>query len=170
MNSANNLRCLASAMLCVGLLTACSSPPRSIDALRANQSEVTTICSSKSADEVIAALSHAWSRCFVEPPAGARVQMAGNIPVVVGGGSKVPYLGVYEVPSQSGRSLIVRSTSGVMMMVADLTSNAACMTVVSVRGWDDSWSRRAANTERWISDPTHPGPSAPVMLGGCSSN
>lgn len=147
-------------------LCGCSSPPRSIDQLRLRQADVTSVCSELPADQVVGLLTKAWATCFVSPPSGSRLQLVGNVPVLVPG-SPQPYLGVYDEATAVGRSVVTRSTSGVIMLVADLTTTSTCKTMITVRGWDDSWGRRAAHTQLWLKDPNDAGPSAPYMLGGC---
>ena len=141
------------------MLIGCASPTTSPDTVRKDQSTTARVCSELPQAEAYERLKKAWERCYLGPTLSQIVLPLGVIPVplpVAGGGASMRVEADGSVP---GASLVLRTPSGKVMLVADFTSGGSCKSEVTARGWNGAWDRAAQNTAIWLENPTAAGPA-----------
>lgn len=139
-------------------LTACVSIPTTADQFRAQQSEVTTVCSQRSVEETTNRLVKAWSRCYEGPGLSEIAIVAGRVPFVVplgnSGSTRVDVAG-----TENGTTVLLRLPSNQIPLMADIRVTDSCPAQVVVRGVQALWISSAKNTETWLNNPEASGPA-----------
>jgi hypothetical protein len=144
-------------LLCVGC-----SVPLTPDALRQGHPEAASVCSSLTPDLAVTRLKQAWEHCYVGPGLSQVTVPVGGVPMTIptaGGGGSMRV----EVENKGDvRTLVLRTPSGKIFLLADISQTAECTAQVNARGWNGPWQRSAEHTAAWLDNPEAPGP-----LFGC---
>lgn len=136
------------------LLTACTTVSNPTD-MRTKRPTVAVICSTKSVEDAAAALTQAWSRCFVK---SGVVYAPG-----VGAMSTSPTTAVRQQEIEGGKSVMLINVMPFMgstsiSLLADIKKTTTCNAEVSVRPGVGLWETPAEYTSVWLDNPQDKGP------------
>ncbi|HSI59194.1 MAG TPA: hypothetical protein VLA16_16655 [Ideonella sp.] len=144
-------------------LGGCATGLATPEAIRQDQSVITTVCSPLPQAVAVSRLKQAWETCKVGSSTSKIWVPVGGVatPISVNNAS----MQVVVEDSSAQAAVVLRSSSTRVLALADFkpSTGATCKTVVTVRGWNTFWEKFAQHTSVWLNDPGAAGPQGSCL-------